>query len=46
MILVKKMEISSMFPFWTEYETISANHLVRKQAFQDHKNIDFTRLSY
>ena len=28
------------------YEIIFDNHLVRKQAFQDYKNIDFTYLAY
>ena len=36
----QKLEISSM------YEIIFDNHLVRKQAFQDYKNIDFTYLAY
>ena len=43
----QKLEIFSLFVLdKISYEIIFDNHLVRKQAFQDYKNIDFTHLAY
>ena len=47
MILIKNWKFPLMFVFGkTSYEIIFDDHLVRKQAFQDYKNIDFTNLPY
>ena len=47
MILVKNWKFPlCLFLDKISYEIIFDNHLVRKQAFQDYKNIDFTYLAY
>ena len=47
MILVKNWKFPVfLFSDKTSYEIIFDSHLVRKQAFQDYKNIDFTYLPY
>ena len=47
MILIKNWKFPlCLFSDKTSYEIIFDSHLVRKQSFQDYKNIDFTYLPY